>query len=133
MNIVTICVVAIVSAVLSITVRRYNHELSLLISIGASVVVLLCVIEYVFTSLESVSTILNSANIDSQYIVILLKVMGICFVTEFTCDCTKEAGFDSLASNIALAGKVLVLVTALPMFNSVLNIVASLTGGDALA
>ncbi len=133
MNIVSICVVAIVAAILSITIKRHNQELSLLIAIGAAVIVLLSVIEYVLTSIDTVSTILADANISSEYIVILLKVMGICFITEFTCDCTKQAGMDAHSGNIALAGKVLVLVTSLPMFTEVLSVVTSLTGGDSLA
>ncbi len=133
MGIVTICAVGVVAVVLSVTLRRYNQELSLLVSIGASAVILLSVIQYVLTSIESVNSLLSRANIDSQYIVILLKVMGICFVTEFACDCTKEAGYDSVSSNISLAGKVLVLVTATPMFMNVVNVVTSLCTGDAIA
>lgn len=130
MNIVSICGVAIVSAVLVITLKRHNHEISILISIGAAVIILLSVIEYVINSIESVSTILAQANISTEYVIILLKVMGICFLTEFTCDCTKEAGLDALSGNIALAGKVLVLVTSLPMFMEILSVVTKLSGGE---
>lgn len=133
MDILSICAVAIVSAVLSLTLRRHNRELSLIISIGAAIIILLCVIDYILSSIDTVSTILAQANISAENIIILLKAMGICFLTEFTCDCVKEAGLDSLSSNIALAGKVLVLVTALPMFTQILSVVTSLTGGDNLA
>lgn len=130
MNIVSICALAIVSAVLSLTIRRHNQELSVLISIGAAVIILLSVIEYVIYSIDSVSDILSKANINSENIIILLKVMGICFVTEFACDCTKEAGMDALTGNIALAGKILVLVTSMPMFMQVLDVVSTLSGGE---
>lgn len=131
MNIVSISALAIVSAILAITLRRHNQELSILISIGAAVIILLSVLEYVLSSIDEVTTILTDAGISAEYIVILLKVMGICFLTEFTCDCTKEAGLDSLSGNIALVGKILVLVTALPMFTQVLSVVTTLTGGDS--
>lgn len=130
MSIVSICVIAIVATILSLTVRRYNAELSLLISIGASVIILLSVIQYVLTSVETVTTMLLKADINSQYILILLKVIGICFVTEFACDCTKEAGYDSLSSNIALAGKIIVLITAMPLFKNILSVVTSLSAGE---
>lgn len=132
MGIISICAVAIVATVLSLTLRRYNQELSLLVSIGAGIVLLLSTIQYVLKSIESVSSLLAAANIKADYIVILLKVMGICFVTEFTCDCTKEAGYDSISSNIALCGKVLVLFTATPMFMNVVDVVTSLCTGDAV-
>jgi len=130
MNIVSICAVAIVSAILSITIKRHNSELAILISIGAAVVILISVIEYVLTGIDTVSDILAQANISAENIMILLKVMGICFITEFTCDCTKEAGLDALSGNIAIAGKILVLVTAMPMFTKILSVVTSLTGGE---
>ncbi len=130
MSIVSICVIAIVATILSLTVRRYNAELSLLISIGASVIILLSVIQYILTSVETVTTMLLKADINSQYILILLKVIGICFVTEFACDCTKEAGYDSLSSNIALAGKIIVLITAMPLFKNILSVVTSLSAGE---
>lgn len=130
MSIVSICVIAIISAIISITIRRYNQELSILVSIGASVIILLSVIEYLLTGIDTVVMMLEHANINAQYIIILLKVIGICFVTEFACDCTKEAGYDSLTSNIALAGRIVVLVTAMPMFKSVLTLVTSLSSGE---
>lgn len=133
MNIVSICVVAIVSAILTIALKRHNQELSLLVSIGAAVIILLSVIEYVLSSIDSVSTIFAQANINSEYVVILLKVLGICFLTEFTCDTTKEAGLCALSGNIALAGKIVVLVTVMPMFIEVLDVVVKLTGGESLA
>lgn len=131
MNIISICVAAIVSAVLSLTVRKTNRELSLLISIGASVIILLSVIQYIVIGVDAVSTILSDANIDSDYIMILLKVVGICFITEFACDCTKESGLDALSGNIALAGKIIVLVTAMPLFTKILSVVTALSGGTA--
>ena len=132
MNILSICGVAIVSAILTITLKKHNHELSILISIGAAVIILLSVIEYVVGSIDEVSTLLAQAGISTQYVIILFKVMGICFLTEFTCDCTKEAGLDALSGNIALAGKILVLVTALPMFMEVLSVVTKLSGGELI-
>lgn len=132
MSILSICVIAIVSVVLSLCVKKYNSELSLLISISCAVIILLCVIDYVLSCVDSVSSIIARANIDKEYILILLKVMGICFITEFTCDCTKEAGLFSLSGNIALAGKIIVLITSMPMFLKVLNIVTSLSGGDVI-
>ncbi|MBR2715638.1 MAG: stage III sporulation protein AD [Ruminococcus sp.] len=130
MNIVSICALAIVSSVLSIALKRHNQELSILISIGAAIIILLSVIEYILSSIDSVSSILAKANINSAYVTILLKVMGICFLTEFTCDYTKEAGLVALSGNIALAGKIIILITSLPMFSEVLNIVVKLSGGE---
>lgn len=130
MEIISICVVAIVSVVLSLTIKKHNSELSILISIGSAVVVLLCVVDYILTCVDFVTDILTGSQINPTNIMILLKALGICFVTEFTCDCAKEAGLHSLSGNIALCGKILVLITAMPMFKEILSVVTNLTGGE---
>lgn len=130
MNILSICTIAIVSVVLILTVKRHNQELAILISLGCSVLILLSLSQYLLDSVDSVRTILKNSNINSKYIVILLKVVGICFITEFSCDTAKEAGLDTLTGNLALGGKIIVLITAMPMFMDILNVVTELCGGE---
>lgn len=128
-EIFAICCVAIVTAVLALTIKRYNSEIALLISIGGAILILFSVIDCVLSSVTQVNEILSKSQMSSEYIEILLKVLGICFLTEFTCDCTKEAGMDVLTGNISLAGKIIVLMTSLPLFTQVLNTVVSLVSG----
>lgn len=78
--------------------------------------------------MNAVSALLTQSGISNKSVMILLKVMGICFVTEFSCDCVTEAGMASLSTNIALAGKILVLTAALPLLQPLLELIAELTG-----
>ena len=126
MNILSIGAVGIVAAALALTVRRYSAEQAILISVGAGVLILLCVIKEAITGLGAISEMLASASIKTEYIVILLKSLGICFVTEFACDTVSDAGMTSLSSNILLAGKIFVLITALPLFSDIFSTVSTL-------
>ncbi|MBQ6153427.1 MAG: stage III sporulation protein AD [Ruminococcus sp.] len=130
MSILSICGVAVLSVALALTVRRYSAEQAMLLSLGAGVVILLCVIKEVLESVNTISSMLAAAGIKAEYILILLKTLGICFVTEFTCDSVSEAGMASLSSNVLLAGKVLVLVTALPLFQDIFSTVTQLISGS---
>lgn len=130
MDIVTVCVVAIVAAILAIAIKRQNSEMSLLISICACVIILISVLAEILTAVDVFSNILATANINLEYIKILLKVMGICFLTEFTADLCKDSGQTALSSNISLAGKVIVLIVSLPLFKDVLEIATSLLNGE---
>lgn len=130
MNIISICALAIVSCVLSLAIKRHNSELSVLVSIGAAVIVLMCVIQYTLDSMDFITSLLAKADVSSENVVILFKVVGICFLTEFTCDTVKESGLHALSGNIALAGKIVVLITALPMFTEILTLVTNLVAGE---
>lgn len=129
MNIAGICALAVIISLVAVTLKRYNGELSLAVTLAGCIFIFLSLLSS-FTSLfDTVDSILSNAGINISYITILLKAVGICFVTEFTCDCCKDAGQNALASNVSLAGKLMILISALPLYNEILNTVLSLTGG----
>lgn len=129
MNIIAICAVSVITAVISLSLRRYNSEISTVIAIVGCIIVLLSVIGLITEIFDDISSIITLANINSEYIAVLLKAIGICFITEFSSDCCKDAGQLSLANNCATVGKLMVLVTALPLFREILNTSLSLIGG----
>ncbi len=129
MNIVAISFIGILTATISLTLKKYNGEISFVVAVIGSVLIFLSVLLNLNSISDTVNSIFSTANINSTYIAILLKAMGICFLTEFACDCCIDAGQKALANNISLAGKILVLVTAIPLYQEVLNTVLSLTGG----
>ena len=129
MNIISITVLGVLTALLSLSIRRYNAEISLIIAIAGCVIIFLSVLLNLSSAFETVKSILQTASVSTEYIVILLKAVGICFLTEFACDCCIDAGQRALAGNVSLAGKILVLVTAIPLYQDILNTVLSLTGG----
>ena len=128
MSILTLCGAAIVTAVLAVTLRSQSPHSAMLLSVGAGAVMILSLIKNMPDTLAGVRAILSDVGIDPSDIAILFKVMGICFITEFTCDCVTEAGLLSLSTNISFAGKLLVLLTALPLFEKLLDVILSLGG-----
>ena len=126
MSIVAICAAAIVCAVLALLLRHQSPQISLLISVGAGVIILMTVIREMVLTADEIRAILQAGGISEEYIMILLKTLGICYITEFTCDTVTEAGMMSLSTNISFVGKILVLFTALPLFRDLLSTVLSL-------
>ncbi|MBR1731812.1 MAG: hypothetical protein IJ725_05215 [Ruminococcus sp.] len=128
MSILAISFVGVTTAVLSLSLRRHNAEISVAIAIIGSIIIFLSVLLNLSSVYETVSSILTVSSVNSAYIAILLKVVGICFLTEFASDCCMDAGQRALANNIAIAGKVLVLVTAMQLYKDVLDTVLDLAG-----
>lgn len=130
MNILAVCAAAIVSAVLALLLRRQSPQISLLVSIGAGAVILLSVMRELVLTADQIQLILSAGGVRADYIMILLKALGICYITEFTCDTVTEAGLLSLSANISFVGKILVLVTALPLFRDILTTVTALVNAS---
>lgn len=126
MSIIAICAAAIISAVLALLLRHQSPQISLLISVGAGVIILLTVIRRTVLTADEVRAVLAAGGVSEEYVMILLKTLGVCYLTEFTCDTVTEAGLMSLSVNISLVGKILVLFTAIPLFRDLLSTVLSL-------
>lgn len=126
MTIITICAAAIVTAVLAVMLRSQSPHSAMLLSVAAGVIIILSLLKNLPGTLSGIQSVLSDGDIDTADIAILLKVMGICFVTEFTCDCVTEAGLLSLSTNISFAGKILVLLTSLPLFQNIISVITTL-------
>lgn len=130
MNILLVCGFAAVTAILAVLLKKSNAEYSFILSVCSVVIVLLYVLSFVTSSVSSVFDAFDSALISTSYIQILLKCVGICFITEFTCDCCKDASQAALSNAVLTAGRICVLITALPLFSEFLNLALKLSGGS---
>lgn len=126
MNIVSIGVLAVVAVIVALTLRPKNTEIALMLTVACAVLILLAVLSQAGQIIGTVNSIVAAAQINTGYIAILLKVVGICLLTEFAVNTCRDAGCQSLAGNVSLAGKLVVTVTALPLYTDILNTVIGL-------
>jgi stage III sporulation protein AD len=129
MNVVGIAGIAVCAAVIAAMLRRYHQEYSVILGIAAGVVILLEVFRNVSPVLNQVGGLLSSSGLSSQYAVILLKTLGICFLAQFAADACRDAGENALASQVELAGKVAIVVLSLPLFQKIASTAVALIGG----
>ena len=85
---------------------------------------------FIFNELKSVISLINSlilnSSIDSSYIKIILKVIGISYLVEFGKDICKDAGESAIANKIEMAGKVIVVSVSIPVIASLIEIVSQI-------
>lgn len=126
MNILSISILSVLAVIIIVMLRPKNGEIALMLGIATSIIILFSVISQVTTVLDMVNSIIAVSDISTSYIVILLKVIGISLLTEFAVNTCKDAGSQSLANNISLAGKIMITITSLPLYADILNVVLSL-------
>ena len=97
MNILSVCVLAVVTVIFIAALRPKNAEIALLLGVGCSVLILVFVLSQAQSVVNTVNSIVAAAQISTGYIAILLKVIGICLVTEFAVNTCRDAGSQALA------------------------------------
>ncbi|XOQ47156.1 MAG: Stage III sporulation protein AD [Thermocaproicibacter melissae] len=128
MDIIGIAGIAVLAAVVAAMLRRYHKEYAVLISIAAGVVILFAIFSGVQPAVSQIGKLLSAAGLSASYTVILLKTLGICFLAQFAADACRDAGENALASNVELAGKIAIIILALPLFEDIVQTAAKLAG-----
>ena len=113
--------VGLVGMMSAVLLRQYKPEYAPLISLAAGgiiVVGLISRLQPVFSQLDGA---LQKAGIASEHILILIKSLGICYVTQLAADSCRDAGQASLASLAELAGKIAIFILSVPLIFSVME------------
>ena len=97
-------------------------------SMGNFVSIVLCVgiAMLVFNGLISVYTRINmfTAGINQEYIKLIVKVIGISYVTEISSNICKENGFAALASAMEIYARISVAGLCIPVIVTLFEIVS---------
>lgn len=81
----------------------------------------LLLIDQIHSILQMIERVASEAKVSSVYVETLLKIIGIAYIAEFGAQITKDAGQGAIASKIELAGKILILVMAIPILTVVIE------------
>lgn len=126
MDVISITGMAIVGTVLAVLLGQYKPEYRMLVSLATGTVILLVVVESAVPLFEQLETLLDATKMPREYLSILLKSLGICFLTQLASDTCKDAGESAIASKVEIAGKITVLLLSLPLFSQILSVAGSL-------
>ncbi len=119
-----ICVIACISIIL----KKYAKEYSLLVNIFLGIIVIFYLSSRLMPIFRQIESLINLAKVPEKYVSILFKSLGICFASQFAADCCRDVGENSLASKIETIGKVSILATSVPLFEEIIKTALGLMG-----
>ncbi|MEG2204915.1 MAG: SpoIIIAC/SpoIIIAD family protein [Oscillospiraceae bacterium] len=117
---------AVIAAVLAVTLREVKKEYALLLSLACGILLLLWAANAIAPALDELRTLIDAARIDTKYGEILLKSLGVSFLTQFAADACKDAGEGAIAAKLELCGRVCIVALSLPMFQEILSLAGSM-------
>ncbi len=123
MNIVLIVGLCITASILCKIVEKNTKEIAVGISLVGVVVVMLVIIGKISQINNTVTDLFSKAELSHEYMEILFKSAGICYITQIGVDTCKDCGENSLANVVELAGKISVMSITLPIINALVTII----------
>jgi len=129
MNLIAIIGFILSAAFLAVLLRRHTPESAIAISLGVGIIVLGVIVTQISPVITRINSLLSATSQQSEYITVLFKALGVCILTQLASDSCKDAGESSLAEKAELAGKVSLLLLALPLFEEIARIATALING----
>ena len=125
-NILSICGLVVCVVVINRLLENTSKEYSILISIGASIIILMYLSNYITSVTEFLNQLLAFIDSSNDIYTLLLKSLGICIVTNFAMDICKDANQNTLSSVVFIGGKVSILLLSIPLLQELFNTIVQL-------
>ena len=120
--------IAFITAVTALLLKETKPELSFAVTVTGGIILLLFAFELFRGSISIFNRIAETTGIKSSMVKIILKMVGIGYLVEFSAGILNDFGQNSVADKLVFCGKAVVLILAIPILESVLSLVSKLLG-----
>lgn len=126
MSIMQVVAIAVVAAILILVIRQEKPELAFQVSLAAGLIIFVLIVWKVVDVINVLERLAARADLNMVFLGTLMRIIGIAYIAEFGTQICKDAGQSALAFKVELAGKLLILVLAVPIITTILDTVSRL-------
>ena len=122
-DIIKIIGIGFITAITAVILRSTKPELSFAVTVVGIIIILMFVVELISDSMSIFVTISQMAGIENGLLKLLLKIVGVGYLTEFGAGVLTDFGSSSIADKVTLAGKVAIVLLSMPVVESLLQLI----------
>ena len=115
--------VAMVTAVAALLLKGTKPELSFAVTITGVIIILLFIIDSMQGVMEIFQMITQVTGVDSGVVKLLLKIVGVGYVTEFGAGILNDFGNTVIADKVVVGGKIAIVLLSLPILQGLLQLI----------
>ncbi len=118
--------IGLVGTIVVVVLRQVKPELAIFAGTCTGVAIVLLVTTSISELFSSVSGLTSSSSVSSGIMEYIIKIIGIGYITEYASGISEDYGSKSIGKNIQLAGKVAILILALPIISSIIEAISAI-------
>lgn len=125
---VKIALLGLVTIFLTAIAGSIRREYGIAVMVGSCLLLGL----YALSALESVITRIHefetAIGLDKEYLSILLRMLGIAYLTQFVVSLCRDAGNGAVAGQVGIVGKISMLLVSFPVLEALLKTLGDMLG-----
>lgn len=115
MDIIKVGIMGITGVLTAVLLQKEKKEYSFFIGLAISVCIFLFVLTKIETLFAFIQKMESMIAVDSRYIRLIMKMIGISYAAEFAVGICKDAGYHSIAGQMETFAKISILVISIPV------------------
>ncbi|HLR20444.1 MAG TPA: stage III sporulation protein AD [Tissierellaceae bacterium] len=126
MEIFQIASLGIIATTLIILLKNSRPEFTIYISIITGVIIFSIILKHLVYVIDVLRDLTIKANIEITFFTVILKIIGTAYIVEFSSQICRDAGENSIAMKIELAGKIIIMILAMPILLALVDLITQI-------
>ncbi|MEG0829156.1 MAG: stage III sporulation protein AD [Anaerovoracaceae bacterium] len=126
MEILKIAAIAISGVILAALMKNINKDVSMYVVLATVIVIFVMILDKLTMVFQFLSTIYDDMTYGKEFFPIIIKVLVVAYMSDFTAQICKDAGEGAIGSKVELGGKIIIFYLAMPIILSILELINSI-------
>lgn len=122
MEMIKIIGIGLSGMVTALVLKEYKPVFAVCVGGLTAAVIFLLMLEQISYVFDVTGTIAARLAINTEYIAIIIRIIGIAYIARFGSELCRDAGQNAIAQKIDLAGKIIIVATSVPILTAILNL-----------
>ncbi len=118
--------IGLIATILILIIKEQKPMFAFLLTAFTGIALFLMLIGKISSVIQVLEDLAVKSNINMIFLKTILKIIGIAYIAEFGAQIVRDAGQESIASKIELAGKILIMVMAIPIVSVIIETVVKM-------
>ena len=105
----------IITIIIAMAMRQGKAEYATFVSLTGSILIAWIAVRLLDGITGSLERLERLLNLDMEYVALLMKMIGVTYLSEFASSLCRDAGYSAVAGQIELVGKLTILTIGMPI------------------
>ncbi|MBQ7766964.1 MAG: stage III sporulation protein AD [Lachnospiraceae bacterium] len=126
MELVKVAIFGIATVLLAVELKGHKPVLSLILGMSGAILIMMFSLDKILKVMEQIQTVFHLLGQGTSYFMILIKVLGVTYLCQFSSGICRDAGFGNLAEQIQVFGKLYIMLSGMPILLAFIEMIQNL-------
>ena len=126
MELIKVAILGIATVLLAVELKGHKPVLALILGMSGAILIMMFSLDKILKVMEQIQTVIHSLEQGTSYFMILVKVLGVTYLCQFSSGICRDAGFGNLAEQIQVFGKLYSMLSGMPILLAFIEMIQQL-------